>query len=241
MKIAINTLPLLRNKAGAEQYTFNIINELAKIDKKNQYYIIVSSLNKDIYKINQDNFNLIQINTNTKNKIIRILLEQALLPLLLLFKNIDVLFSPCNIMPILSPCFNVTMIFDMHWFIESKKINKGRLFYIKNFIKLSAIRSNKVLTLSESSKKDIVKYTNIDEKKITVTPIGKTPLCALKHSLKKDDWQDVKLKYKLDKKYILFIGQLLYRKNVDIVIKAMAGLTEDDFDFIIIDECHRSS
>ena len=118
MKIAINTLPLLRNKAGAEQYTFNIINELAKIDKKNQYYIIVSSLNKDIYKINQDNFNLIQINTNTKNKIIRILLEQALLPLLLLFKNIDVLFSPCNIMPILSPCFNVTMIFDMHWFIH---------------------------------------------------------------------------------------------------------------------------
>jgi len=238
MKIAINTLPLLRSKAGAERYTFNIINELSKIDHENEYYIIVSPVNEDIYKINASNFFLIKTKINTLSKIKRILYEQCVLPFILKFKKIDVLFCPCNIMPIFSPCKNVTMIFDMHWFIEEEGLNKNRLWYIKNFIRLSALRSDRILTLSESSKQDIIRFTGVFKDKIVITPVGKTPLCFLRDEIGEDYIKKIKEQYGLNRKYMFFLGQLLFRKNVGIAIEALAQIKEEkkvlDFDFVIV-------
>jgi glycosyltransferase involved in cell wall biosynthesis len=238
MRIAINTLALLRNKAGAEQYTLNIINELAKIDKHNEYFIIVSDVNYDIYSVEQSNFNIIHIKVNTYSKLKRILYEQIVVPFKLKQYKIDVLFNPCNIMPLFCPCETVAMIFDMHWFLESKKLSRLRVLYVKNFIKFTAKKADKVLTLSESSKKDIIRFTKISEHKIIITPVGKTPLCALKTKLKKQEWPGIKKNYNIERKYIMFLGQLLFRKNVDAVIKALGLIKKEkiklDFDFIVV-------
>ncbi|MBU0650711.1 glycosyltransferase, partial [bacterium] len=244
MKIAINTLPLLKNKAGAEQYTLNIIKQLAKIDKENIYLIFVTGVNKDIYRVNQENFHLIPACVDPNSKIKRILYEQLVLPFKLKKMGVDVLFTPCNILSLFSPCRNVTMIFDMHWFLEAQKLSFFRLFYVKNFIKWSAKVSDKILTLSENSKKDIIKFAHVESDKIFVVPFGLTPLCEMKDKITNDEIVRVKNKYNIKKKYIMFLGQLLHRKNVDAVIKALFAIKKEksdlEFDFVVVGGFHEA-
>ena len=115
MTIAINTLPLLDNQAGAERYTRNIINYLVRLNGDHQYHLILSRINQSLYRPNQGNFQQTVVDVNTRHKLLRILSEQIYLPRLLKRQGVNLLFSPCNIGPRFLSVPLVITLFDLHW------------------------------------------------------------------------------------------------------------------------------
>ena len=222
MKIAINVLPLSTHIAGAQRYTKSIIEGLVEIDTTNDYYLILSPQNAQHYGIKQANVHNVIVKVNTNISLWRIVYEQCILPLKLKRLGINVLFSPCNIAPFWKVCRYVTMIFDMHWFIEQKNLAKYRLIYIKTMIRTSAKRSDIILTISESSKNDILYFTGVDSQKVVVTFLGATPLFDLRNEIRSHSQiERIREEKAIYKDYILCIGQVLPRKNVELLIKAM--------------------
>ena len=93
-----------------------------------------------------------------------------------------------------------------------------RLVYKRKF-KHAAKNAEKVIAISEQTKRDIVKYLNIDSDKISVVYQG----CNAAYKKEYDQGQksEVAQKYKLPEQFILNVGTLQERKNALTIVKAI--------------------
>jgi len=95
---------------------------------------------------------------------------------------------------------------------------------------LKNVRS--VITDSENSKKNIFKYLNYPKEKIYVVPLA--PAKDFK-VIKNNDFLDkIQKKYKLPEKFILYVGDVNYNKNVLGLIKAFADFRNQEKDFKLV-------
>lgn len=97
---------------------------------------------------------------------------------------------------------------------------KGKLNLFRQKMALKKI--NHILTDSQASKKDIIKFLKVPKNKISVIylaadkqfrPIKKTSILS-----------SIEVKYKLPKQFILYVGDVNYNKNVEGLIKAFTKL-----------------
>lgn len=124
----------------------------------------------------------------------------------------------------------ITTIHDMTHELYPETMNKRNLKRIKNDINYSIDRADKIITVSESSKNDIIKFLNVDESKIEIVSNG-----VDYEKFNKFYTEDIKLrvrnKYNLPQNYILYMGTLEPRKNIDSIVEAFSLLKKKkDFD-----------
>jgi glycosyltransferase involved in cell wall biosynthesis len=222
VKIAVNTLPLLDNRAGAERYTQNIIRHLIAADPRNVYYLVLSRVNQTYYGSDQGTARNLVWGGNTRNRLIRILGEQVYLPRLVRKKGIDLLFSPCNIGPRNPPVPLVITLFDLHWLRFPELFSPLRLAYLRRALTWSVRKAAAVLTISENSKKDLIHLLSVPEEKITVTYVGLDPL--FRKVPEKSELLELHRRFGLKGRFILSVGQLHKRKNIPGLLQAYRRL-----------------
>ena len=224
MRIAINTLSVnLREFGGGEKYLYYLLNSLAKIDKQNQYFILVSSVNKDRFAINQENFTQVLCPIDAQNRLQRILWEQAFLQQKLKKLKIDVLHSPNNISPLSVPCKSVVTIQFMINFVRPKEFTPSyKRWYFNSLMKLTAKRSDKIISVSGNLKKEIVKFLKVPEEHVVVVQHGVSDIFF---PVRCDDLLDnCKKKYGIKDDYILFVGNNVPGKNLENLVRAFNDL-----------------
>ncbi len=108
-----------------------------------------------------------------KNLVFRVLYEQFVLPFRLVSLDFDLLLSPGPAFPLLLSFLKprtkyVTTIHDLIPFFVTDKYEFKRQLYIKSITRMSANLSDKVLAVSQTTKRDLVDYFGIDENKVDV-------------------------------------------------------------------------
>lgn len=95
---------------------------------------------------------------------------------------------------------------------------------MNSMAKFSAKRADKIITYSDSTKKDVIEFLNINEKKISVIPLGVEEKFkpASEKEIKK-----IKADLGLPDNYIITLGTLQPRKNLEALIDAFARLKKD--------------
>ncbi|SIQ39167.1 glycosyltransferase family 4 protein [Maribacter ulvicola] len=93
-----------------------------------------------------------------------------------------------------------------------------RFIYKKKF-NHAVHKADKVIAISEQTKRDIIKYLNIDKKKIEVIYQGCNN--AFKETYGDNEKEEVKDKYNLPLEFILNVGTIEERKNVLTLVKAI--------------------
>lgn len=120
----------------------------------------------------------------------------------------------------------IVMIHDMAYRAYPETIGKRTMRMLQHNLKNTCQRADKVVTISEFSKKEIVKYLKLPPEKIVVMP------CGVDHDLFRCDCQQekikaVKVRYGIDKKYFLYLGTLEPRKNIARLVEAYDLLKEE--------------
>ena len=87
--------------------------------------------------------------------------------------------------------------------------------------KHAAISSDKIIAISEQTKRDIIKYLYIDKEKISVVYQGCN--AAYKITYDESTKEERRKKYGLPKEYILNVGTIQERKNALTIVKAIRG------------------
>lgn len=104
---------------------------------------------------------------NLGSKSARIWYEQFILPFLC--GGLDVLYSPCVANPILPlPAKKITTIYDLTPFYVREKYGFWQGLYVRAMTWLLAKVSGSIVTISESSKKDLIDVLGADPSKVTV-------------------------------------------------------------------------
>ncbi|WP_395546973.1 MULTISPECIES: glycosyltransferase family 4 protein [unclassified Lacrimispora] len=113
----------------------------------------------------------------------------------------------------------VTIIYDMAYKAIPQTVREKTRRWLELTVSKSCKRADRIITISEFSKSEIIKYLHIEENKIVVMPMGVNN--NLFHSeYKSDQIQIVKEKYKIDGQYFLYLGTLEPRKNIERIIEA---------------------
>ena len=119
----------------------------------------------------------------------------------------------------------IPLIFPQHY----KPGFKGMLRFKKQKFALKQVSA--IITDSIASKLDIIKYLGISEKKIHVVYLAANP------QLQSQDVQlitKVKQKNNLPEKYILYVGDINYNKNIPQLIKAMKFIEDPEVKLVCL-------
>jgi len=100
---------------------------------------------------------------------------------------------------------------------------------VSEYKKLLALKADKIITISENTKEDIIKFYNISEKKIKVIYLASSFT-----ELNMDKINNVDIRHKLPKKFILYVGSRWGYKNFYNFIKAIPLLLKNDRNLFIV-------
>src|SRR6185369_985153 len=138
----------------------------------------------------------------------------------------DVFLSLTHYAPRFSPIPNVVAVMDLSYLYFPEMFHKSDLLQLRNWTAYSVRKAKKVLTISNSSRDDIIKEYNLAKDKVAVTHLGiKESVSITPHIY---SMNTLKTKYSISDNYILFVGTLQPRKNITRLIKAFAKVIKEE-------------
>lgn len=215
MKIAIDASRYSEKEAtGVEWYSKNIIDELLKISGED-----------DVTTYSREPLNL-RGNKVLKGK--RFWTLQWLSREMCKAKP-DVLFVPSHVLPPSLPKRSVIMIHDTAFMYLRNAYKWLQFKYLKWSTKFAVKNATKILVPSEATKNDLKKFFKCPEDKIVVIHHGfSKPETAAEYS-------DILEHFKIaEKKYILFVGRLESKKNLERLVEAFGRFAKTNDDYYLI-------
>ncbi|MDE7312193.1 MAG: glycosyltransferase family 4 protein [Eubacterium sp.] len=121
----------------------------------------------------------------------------------------------------------IAMIHDMAYKSCPGAVRKKTRIWLEFSMKKSCRHADHVVTVSEFSKREIVKYLHVPKEKITVVPN------AVDHAIYRPDYTDGQIrsvldKYKIQKEYFLYLGTIEPRKNLERLLMAYEKLYREE-------------
>lgn len=221
MIVGINLLYLIPGKSGGtETYVRSLLQSLLNIDQKNSYIIFLPEEVRDSFSHVAGRVKFVTAKNIFGNKVKRIIWEQLCLPFHVKKNNVDVLFSPGYVAPILSSCKHVVTIHDMLLKRYPAMIPMVKRLYWKIFVPLTFWRASKVIAVSEFVKNEFEYfYPRFKEKYVVIPEAVNTDFFYPDLSS-----SDLKYKYKLPEQFVLCVATQSPHKNIEIVLKAVHHL-----------------
>lgn len=225
----------IQNRVGVNQYAANLLTALEKLPAARKHEFI-------IYLSSEPGEHLPKAREGWSYKILPgrgLWTVGTLMPYLLVTsKKPNVLFTPSHYSPPISSIPTVVSVMDLGY------LNSRDQFRLKDFIQLkywtawSIRQAEKVIAISESTKKEIIAHYPMAKDKTIVTYLGYDKTKFKSDSKFKSDQirlnriqigfktkiSQVKKKYGIINDYALYLGTLKPNKNVEGVVKAFAQL-----------------
>lgn len=240
MKIAIDIRCLMsKEKTGVAEYCLNLLKNLFKNDQKNEYLLFYNSsqsVEKNLPKFDYPNVKLCGF--KIPNKLLNFSFRFFNYPKVdKMLGGVDLFFMPnLNFIALSKDVKKIITAHDLsfeiypqfyslerrlwHWFVQPKKL-------FKNF--------DKIIAVSENTKKDLVEIYKIAEEKIkTDYPIINRRNEALPRSVFSSKIEVKRTRQCLvptNQKFILYFGTLEPRKNIETLILAYNNILKKNKEF----------
>lgn len=224
MRIGIDIRTLMeKNYSGVSEYTFNLVKEILKADRENEYKLFYNSgrdVSDRIPKFDYANVEI--IGCRYPNKIFNYLMQKiGGYPKVDKLLAVDIFWLPnLNFISLSSRTKKVLTIHDLSFLSYPHFFSlRGNLWHYIMGVRKLIKKFDKIIAVSKNTKNDIIDLVKVSGEKIEVIYSGVDREFKV---LDKNDGQldVVKEKYHLSDRFILFLGTLEPRKNIVGLIKA---------------------
>ncbi|MBF0543792.1 MAG: glycosyltransferase family 4 protein [Candidatus Riflebacteria bacterium] len=209
MKIGVTTFGCDSGKSGIGRYAIELIAEFAQISGKHCFEVLVYETEKDIFVPKGSGIKALTFPESIKNPLINNFWHQIGPPLIAAKRKYDLLFLPAGNRRLVfkSPCATVGTVHDFSSLHVPQKYDQARMFYIKKILPFLIKRLTRVITVSESSKRDIVEYAGVDSEKVAVIHHGvdQKKFCF---GNKKASFERISQKFNIKKPFLFYISRI---------------------------------
>jgi glycosyltransferase involved in cell wall biosynthesis len=160
---------------GTEIYLRSLVRALAEVDKTNRYILFVNCETGTDLAPAAPNFDVAMQHVRAVHRPARILWEQFVLPWQVRRWKIDVLFNPGFTAPAINSCPQVTVFHDLQHKRHPENFRWFDLPFWRFFVWLSAVRSERLIAVSESTRKDLLLFYALPPTRIVTVQHGVDP------------------------------------------------------------------
>jgi len=218
MKILFDARAIGQQMHGIGRYAFNLLRQLLAEDRGHEFLVL--SNGAEIQKRFPPSPWVRFLPTKVP---LYSLQEQFLIPVLLGKEIFDLYHSPTYTIPLVLAPKGILTIHDLIHLLFPGDYGLGHRLFYRLVVQRAVSRCRKVLTVSESSKNDIMKLLRVDGNKIIITPNG---LAAIwEPTAVENDFKD---RFGLAPVYLLFVGNPRPHKNFTRVLQAYEILVKED-------------
>ena len=229
MRIAIDARKL--RDFGIGTYIRNILIELSRLDRDTEYVVLCRPDDVESGDVLGRNFRMVPETAPTYS-----VAEQFKIPLSLAREGVKLVHEPHYVLPPLLQCRSVVTIHDcIHLMFPEYLPNRLAYFYAKSSMWAASRKSDRILTVSEASKRDILRFFDVPPEKVAVIYNAIDERFLAPANPERMDL--IKKRYQLDHPFVLYVGNIKPHKNIERLIASFGKAREqcdDNLKLIII-------
>jgi len=231
MRIGVMLRHYEQHEGGVKHYTKMLLPLLFSLGSKHQFVLIYQNPKlRGTYARYPNVEELVAQMPGT------FLWDQFAVPWVTRDKGLDIIFNPKFTIPFFTRCKTIFVLHGSEWFVIPDVFPWYDQLYTNRLVPLYCRHADAFICVAEAVKTDAVKYVQADPDKIFTVHNGIDPrqfyfVDDRKHL------QAVRVKYQLPEKYIVWVGQIVSRKNVKRLLQAFAQIApEIPHDLVIAGE-----
>jgi len=199
---------------GIGTYIRNLLRHLARLDRQSDFVLLCRPEDRVALSSLGENFRPLPEPARPYS-----IAEQLTVPLALAREKVELFHEPTYVLPPLVRCRSVVTIHDcLHLMFPQDLPNRLAPAYARASITLATRRATRVLTVSESSKRDILRFVNIPPDKIDVIHNAYDERFGVEP--REEDVVRVRERYQLQGEFVLYAGNVKPHKNLERLIEA---------------------
>jgi len=226
MNIGFDAKRAYHNGTGLGHYSRTLIHSLAEYFPQHEYFLF-NPKPSEVFQLNGKNIHEV-LPTKLLHKTLSSVWRSAWVIDDLEKLDIDIYHGLSNEIPLdihKSGIKSVVTIHDIIFERYPEQYSKIDVEIYKRKFKYACDHADKVIAISEQTKRDIMEFYKTPEEKITVCYQSCNP--AFAKSVSEKTKQQVKEKYSLPDHYFLYVGSIIERKNLMGICKALYLLRND--------------
>jgi glycosyltransferase involved in cell wall biosynthesis len=199
---------------GIGTYIRNLLRQLARLDRQSEYVLLCRPEDREALASLGENFRAVSETAGNYS-----IAEQLKVPLALRREGVTLFHAPHYVLPPLVRCQSVVTIHDcIHLMFPQYLPNRAALAYARTSIAMAARRASRVITVSESSKRDILRFVDAPPEKIDVIYNAYDERFAVEP--REEDVVRVRERFQLTDEFVLYAGNVKPHKNLERLIQA---------------------
>ena len=222
MRIAIDMRKL--HDYGIGTYLRNLLRQLARIDRDTEYVLLCRRSDQQFADQLGSNFRGVIESSGLYS-----VSEQLSIPFNLARLSPDLFHTPHYVLPPLTPCRSVVTIHDcIHLIFPQYLRHRLAYLYARTMFWTAVHRASRILTVSEASKNDILRFFDVPASKVTVIYNAIDDLFF--EEPPEAEIVRVRERYQLHDRFVMYGGNVSPHKNVERLIDAFVLLRRDGLD-----------
>jgi glycosyltransferase involved in cell wall biosynthesis len=202
------------NDFGIGTYIRNLLQHLARLDRQSEFVVFCRPSDCGLVASMGENLRAVPERAGTYS-----LVEQVRVPLALKREGVTLFHAPHYVLPPLVGCRSVVTIHDCHHLMFPRDLPHPLAHaYARTSMRLAARRASRILTVSESAKRDILRFVDVPEDKIAVIHNAYDERFAIEPC--EADVVRVRDRYQLQDPFVLYAGNVKPHKNLERLIEA---------------------
>jgi alpha-1,3-rhamnosyl/mannosyltransferase len=223
MRIAIDGRFIHDHYPGIGRYVYNLARALPAIAPNTEFFLLYDlqapNTRYDVQALRRPNLTLVPTNIPTRS-----VAEQFHLPALARRLSLDLFHAPYYITAYRMPCRQVITIYDVISARYPEYLPSPVLRLIFEVTTRLALRStDRILTLSEASCRDLVGLYRVERGRIAVTPLAADPWFK---PADETTIEELKRRRGLPHQYVLYVGSNKPHKNLPRLVEAWAQVAQ---------------
>lgn len=236
MNIAVNTRFLIKNRLeGIGWFTFETLKRIVQLHPEHHFYFLFDRKPSDEF-IFSSNVTPVVLHPQARHPLLWYIWFEWSVARFIAKNNIQLFLSTDGYMPLRCKVPAIVVIHDINFFHYPQALPPFSRYYYNHFFPKFAQRAQRVVTVSQYSKDDIINSFGVDESKIDVVYNGANS--AFK-PVNQDEIAKTRENYTNGKPYFVFVGALNPRKNVARLLSAFDTFSKShpgDYALVIVGE-----
>ena len=214
-------------RAGIHQYIVQVLRHLPLLNDRSHYTVYT----RDRQAIGErSGMVIVSSSWPTERRSMRILWEQSAWPIMAARERFDLLHSMAFVTPVVGKIPTIVTVYDLSFIHFPEKFPALQRFYLHSQTARSVKQARRVITISEASRQDLQQHFAVPMDKVDVVLPGVEPIFQ---PISEEQIAAFREEKGLTGNFILHVGTLQPRKNIPILLEAVARLEDQRIDLVL--------